>query len=100
MSSNFPVIDKVKTGQQIRRLMDIRGLSVTDIQQYLGLSTLQAVYHWLNGRSLPTIDNIYALSDLFRVPMDAIICGNRSFQTEGYCRILLYARWLGYEVVS
>ena len=25
----------------------------------------------------PTIDNLYALSQLFQLPIDAIVCGNR-----------------------
>mgnify|MGYP002582199759 CR=1 FL=1 len=69
MEKQFPTIDKVKTGKQIRHLMDSLGLTVMDAQKYMGLATQQAVYHWLNGRSLPSIDNVYALSELFRVPI-------------------------------
>lgn len=88
---SFPTIDKQKTGERIRFLMNLRGISVSDVQQYLGLSTLQAVYHWLNGRSLPTIDNIYALSELLKVPVDTIICGNRAYQPYGvYGRLKAY----------
>ena len=28
---------------------------------------------------MPSLDNIYALSELFRVPVDAIIRGNRKY---------------------
>lgn len=93
MEKQFPTIDKIKTGKQIRRLMNSLGLTVMDVQKYMGLSTQQAVYHWLNGRSLPTLDNIYALSELFRVPMDQIICGNRKYKPElgaMYYRIKAY----------
>ena len=65
----FPTIDKRKTGIQLRKLMDDRGLSVKDVQQYLGLGSVQSVYHWLNGISLPSVDNLYALSELFQVSM-------------------------------
>ena len=58
MEKQFPTIDKVKTGKQIRHLMDSLGLTVMDVQKYMGLATQQAVYHWLNGRSLPSIDSI------------------------------------------
>ena len=63
----FPIIDKRKTGINIRRIMDMRGLTVKDVQEYL----------WINGISMPTIDNLYALSDLFHVPIDLLVCGNR-----------------------
>ena len=73
----IPVIDKKKTGIHLRRIMDERGLAVKDIQQYLGLGSVQSVYHWLNGLSMPTIDNLYALSELFQMPVDDMLCGNR-----------------------
>ena len=75
----IPVIDKKKTGIHLRRLMDERGLSVKDVQQYLGLGSVQSVYHWLNGLSMPTIDNMYALSELFQMPVDDMLCGNRRY---------------------
>ena len=73
----FPIIDKKKTGIKIRLLMDERGLTVKDIQQYLQLGSVQSVYHWLNGLSLPTVDNLYALSYLFQVHVDDMLCGTR-----------------------
>ena len=57
--------------------MEEKHLSVKDVQSYLGFATPQAVYHWLGGRSLPSIDNLYALSQLFQMQMDDLICGNR-----------------------
>lgn len=72
-----PVIDKRKTGVRLRQLMDERGLSVKDVQQYLDLGSVQSVYHWLNGSSLPNVDNLYILSALFQMPVDDMICGNR-----------------------
>ena len=97
MEKQFPTIDKVKTGKQIRHLMDSLGLTVMDVQKYMGLATQQAVYHWLNGRSLPSIDNVYALSELFRVPIDKIICENRGYQPEQrsiYYRLKAYVKYL------
>ena len=73
----LPVIDKKKTGINLRLMMDERGLTVKDVQQYLKLGSVQSVYHWLNGISLPTVDNLYALSYLFQVPVDDMIFGNR-----------------------
>ena len=73
----LPVVNKRETGVNLRRMMDERGLTVKDIQQYLNLGSVQSVYHWLNGISLPTVDNLYALSYLFKVPVDDILCGTR-----------------------
>ena len=60
----FPVIDVRATGQNIQRLRKARGLTVRDIQSYFGFDEPQAIYKWQSGRSLPTVDNLYALSAL------------------------------------
>lgn len=73
----FPMINKKATGINLRRLMDQRGLAVKDVQQYLHLGSVQSVYHWLNGVCLPSVDNLYALSQLFQIPVDDMLCGNR-----------------------
>ncbi len=74
----LPMISKRETGINIRRIMDERGITPTDVQHYLGLGCVQSVYRWLDGVNMPTIDNLYALSELFQVPIDAIVCGNRA----------------------
>ena len=74
----FPLINKRETGVNLRRIMDIRGISVKEVQQYLELGSVQSIYHWINGISMPSIDNLYALSELFKVPIDAIVRGNRT----------------------
>ena len=73
----FPVINLKETGINLRRIMDKRGISAKDIQEYLNLASVQSVYHWCNGINMPTIDNLYALSQLFQLPIDAIVRGNR-----------------------
>ena len=90
-------IDKVKTGQQIRLLMEKRGITVRDVKKALSLACVQSVYHWLDGQSMPTQDNLYALNDLLEVPMDMLVCGNRRYDpgkniSEGVERLLQYCR--------
>ena len=69
----FPVIDPAATGENIRRLRLQRGLSVRDLQDFFGFEEPQAIYKWQWGKSLPSVDNLYALSTLLDVPMDAIL---------------------------
>lgn len=73
----FPTINLRETGINLHRIMDKRGLTPKDIKEYLHLTSMQSVYNWCNGLNMPTIDNLYALSQLLRVPIDEIICGNR-----------------------
>lgn len=72
-----PIIDTVQTGKNIKKLMLEKNLGAREIQDYLELSCPQTVYRWLRGVAIPNVDNLYALSELFGVPMDEIIKGNR-----------------------
>ena len=74
----FPMINKRECGVNLRRIMDMRGITAKDVQEYLGLGCVQSVYRWFNGQSMPTIDNLYALSELFQVSIDTIVRGNRA----------------------
>lgn len=69
----FPVIDARATGRNIVRLRMAQGLSVRDIQRYFGFDEPQAIYKWQSGKSLPTLDNLYALSTLLNVTMEEIL---------------------------
>ena len=69
----FPVIDLQRTGANIVRLRQARGLSVRDLQQYFGFEEPVAIYKWQKGQSLPTVDNLFALSTLLGVPMNEIL---------------------------
>ena len=71
--THFPVIDPVATGENIVRLRKERGLTVRDLQAYFGFEEPRAIYKWQHGTSLPTVDNLYALSALLEVPMDEIL---------------------------
>jgi transcriptional regulator with XRE-family HTH domain len=94
MKRKYPVIDIARTGENIKRIMQLKRLTVKDIQEFLGLNTPQSIYHWFDGRNLPTIDNLYALSELFHLPVDALLVGNRKFecrcQDDMSKRVLLY----------
>ena len=66
MQKTFPVIDPVATGRNIVRLRTERGMTVRDLQEYFGFEEPQAIYKWQRGKSLPTVDNLYALGRLRR----------------------------------
>ena len=68
-----PIIDMVKTGQNIMNLRKKAGLSVKELQDAFGFGTPQAIYKWQQGLALPTIDNLVVLSTLLGVKLDDII---------------------------
>ena len=73
MTKCFPVIDLEATGANIVRLRKSRGLTVRDLQNWFGFEEPQAIYKWQKGKSLPTVDNLYALGMLLDVPMEEIL---------------------------
>ena len=78
----YPTIDLKATGKNIVRLRKERNFSVRDLQEYFGFESPQAIYKWQWGESLPTLDNLYALSVLFNVSMNSILVPNSNAQTE------------------
>ena len=74
----YPVIDPIATGKNIIRLRVERGMSVRDLQAYFGFEEPQAIYKWQQGKSLPSVDNLYALGALFEVPMEDILVSRTS----------------------
>lgn len=73
---NLPIIDMKQTGQNITQLRRQRGITVKQLQTLMGFATPQTIYKWQHGESLPTVDNLVALSAIFSVPIDAILITN------------------------
>ncbi len=71
----FAVLDPVATGNRIRELRLEKHLRVEDIRDYLGFECSQSIYKWQRGESLPTVDNLFALSRLLGTPVDDILIG-------------------------
>ena len=69
----IPVVNLKQTGQNIYDLREQAGISVRELQGLLGFATPQAIYKWQRGDSLPTVDNLVALSAIFSVPVDCIL---------------------------
>lgn len=78
----YPSIDLAATGRNIARLRKAQGLTVRALQAYFGFDDPQAIYRWQWGRSLPSVDNLYALSVLFGVSMNEILVPIQSIQHE------------------
>ena len=71
----YPVLDTVAIGARIRELRKLNALTVEQVRDFLGLESTQAIYKWQRGDSMPTIDNLYALSFLFQTNVDDILRG-------------------------
>ena len=70
---DIPFIDTVATGQNIDRLRIAAGMSIRDMQMVFGFATPQAIYKWIHGTAMPTIDNLVILAAMLDVTMDDIV---------------------------
>lgn len=66
----YTSMDMLMTGQLIKRLVSERGYSVTEVQEKLGLSCPQPIYRWYKGQNLPSVDNLFILSDMLGLHME------------------------------
>jgi len=72
MAPIYIMIDQEETGQNIQHLMHRKGLKVRDVQEACGLEKPQAVYKWIHGQSLPSIDNLLILAKIFGSTVEGI----------------------------
>ena len=77
MEHVFPMIDLQLTGKRIKELREQRGVSVKQLQRFLGFEQPQAIYKWQRGECLPSFDNMYAIACYLNVKIDDILVGNR-----------------------
>lgn len=75
-NEQYPTINLKATGERIQELRKARGLKVSELSEFMGFTEPQAVYKWQRGESLPTVDNLYALSKILRTSMEDILVGN------------------------
>jgi len=59
-------------------LRDAAGLTNRELADALGFSTRNAVYKWLGGEALPSLDNLVILADLLGVRMDEVLVVKRA----------------------
>ena len=69
----MPTIDMTATGLRISALRDAAGLTNKDLAEAMGFSTRNAIYKWLGGEALPSLDNLVILADLLGVRVDDIL---------------------------
>ena len=77
------VIDLVKTVKNIERLLSERGLNARGVQQRLGFAERRPVYFWIQGKNLPSIDNLFMLAEMLQVPIDEILIPKDEYKPQG-----------------
>lgn len=70
---NIPTINLPMTGVKIDLLRKKANMTVRDLQKVFGFSTPQAIYKWIHGKSLPSIDNLLILANIFDASIEDIL---------------------------
>ena len=73
----YTTIDCVETGKKLAALMELHFVDVKNLANSLGVSN-QAVYKWINGQSLPSLENMFQISRILQVSIDDIIVATSS----------------------
>lgn len=74
-------MDLIKTGKYIADKRKSLGLTQKQVAEKLGMSD-KSVSKWERGESLPTVDNLYALSRLLHTSVDDILIGEKERDDE------------------
>lgn len=69
----YPIINSKKTGKNIYKFSRKKGITANNIQKFMNFSCAQTIYRWFHGKSLPSLDNFYALSVLLGVSMENLL---------------------------
>ena len=70
---SIPVIQGELTGKKLKTIRKEKKITVAVVCEYMGGISEQAVYKWERGASLPTLDNLLALSHLYHVKMEELL---------------------------
>ena len=65
-------LDEKIVARNVRRMIAESTLTKEDIADLLDV-TPRLVYYWQNGERVPNIQNLYGLSQLFKVSMESIL---------------------------
>lgn len=77
-------MNQEKIGKYIRKIRKDNNLSQEKFAEKLGV-TFQAVSKWENGKNLPDMAILKAISDEFNIPIDDIINGEESSSCKNSC---------------
>ena len=66
-------IDMEETGSRIAEVCRKQGVSVKELQALFGFAAPNAIYRWLRGETLPTVDHLVILAHALQMPVDELL---------------------------
>ena len=71
--SKLPTLDRVATGANLKRLMRLNHITVSQLQMKLGMASATNIYAWCRGEIVPSPDRLIHLSYIFGCKVDEIL---------------------------
>ena len=68
----MPVIDMMATGQKIKDMITKAGMTMREAADIMGVTPM-ACSKWVNGKTMPTIDNMVIIAHICGVTVNDII---------------------------
>ena len=100
MKPMYLSIRQKETGNNIRKLLSENGYTVKDVQNAMGFENPQAVYKWISGKSLPSLDNIVILSILLHTSIEDILVIDGDIVRLWSCYLIFYKNQPFFEKYS
>lgn len=66
-------IDMEETGLKIAEACRKQGVTIRDLQTLFGFAAPNAIYRWLRGETLPTVDHLVILAHALQMPVDELL---------------------------
>lgn len=68
-----PMLNRERTGYNIKMLREKQGMSVKSLSNFLEFESVQAVYNWEAGKTIPSLENLKLLSEIFEKSIEEIL---------------------------
>lgn len=66
-------LNKKEIGDRLYSLIENSKYTLEDIADFLELTTTRVIYDWMNGKKIPSTENLLNLAKLFNVQMEDIL---------------------------
>ena len=72
-ATHCPEIDVKATGLNICSRLKEHEILKSELRLYLGYTSAEAIYRWSEGKNLPTLQNLYAISRILGVSINDLL---------------------------
>ena len=72
-TAHCPEIDVKATGLNICFRLEAHEILKSELRLYLGYTSAEAIYRWSEGKNLPTLQNLYAISRILGISINDLL---------------------------